>query len=464
MVKERVRQAVEWVKQGITQPRRELNRWQTAVRFLYDLSVHGWKSLNQDNAPQMAAALAYRSLFALIPILIVGTVIVKAVLGDQLLAMTSTIIDALGLRTFEIHPAEPAAEAGEITVVAVGAWLENIIQQLATLNLQAIGWMGFAILVYAAITMMVTIENSFNTLYRAPQGRPWIRRVTTYWFVLTLGPAAIALMLYVNTQFDQWIRTVQVGQNLIAMAATIWHVAVVWAFMFFVYWLIPNTRVGVRPALAGALVTAILLIVGAHTLGLYFSRAFTFSFFYGTLGLIPVVMFWMYLMWLVVLFGLEVAATIQYVQTHSLRELEQMEDKRPQAGLVDPAAVLVVMELINERFAEGLPVTAREISDETRIPETVANQILTRLSQAAMVHFVDAEDRAVTLARPPEQICADRLIEIGYSMVDEGSRGRESSLVHRLREAQKRLAATTTLASLLGPRPAPPASDQVSRS
>jgi DNA-binding IscR family transcriptional regulator len=165
-------------------------------------------------------------------------------------------------------------------------------------------------------------------------------------------------------------------------------------------------------------------------------------------------MFWMYLMWLLVLFGLEVAATIQYVQTHSLRELEQMDDKRPQAGLVDPAAVLVVMEVINERFVAGLPTTAREITDQTRIPEPIAHQILNRLAQAGMVHFLETEDRAVTLARPGEQICADRLIEIGYSMVDEGSRGRESRLVQRLREAQKRLAAQTTLASLL-PKPVP---------
>jgi membrane protein len=456
MIQQHIEMWLQWLKHVVTQPRKELNRWQAAVRFAYDMGVHGWKALNQDNATQMAAALAYRSLFALLPIVVVVAVVVKGVRGpENFQQMANYVVSAFGFDTLTMGHVNAADATDEGAKATVGGALKELIVKLSELNLQALGWLGFALLVYAAIAMMVTIENSFNAICRAPVGRSWVRRITTYWFVITMGPAAVALIIYVNAQFDQWIHSVEVGQRLIAIGAGVWTLCMTWMMMFFTYWLVPNTRLSVRPTLIGALASSILILIGRHFLGVYFSSAFQMNFLYGTLGAIPVVMFWLYLMWLVVLFGLEVAATIQFVQTHSLHELEQQE-KRPQAGLVDPAAVVVVMELISERFIAGRATGAREISDETRIPETVVMQMLSRLTQAGVVHWVETEERAVTLARPPEQICAARLIEIGYSLVDEGARGRQSSLVQRLRLAQRRLAERATLATMVAPKPPEP--------
>ena len=55
---ERIEQVTDWVKRVITQPRSELTRWQKRVRFAYDLGRYGAKQLDEDNASQMAAALA----------------------------------------------------------------------------------------------------------------------------------------------------------------------------------------------------------------------------------------------------------------------------------------------------------------------------------------------------------------------------------------------------------------------
>src|SRR3954462_5559139 len=81
MIQKYIQPSLDWLKHVITEPRHELNRWQTAVRYTYDLGIHGWKALNRDNAPQMAAALSYRTLFALLPVLVVSTVVVRAVQG-----------------------------------------------------------------------------------------------------------------------------------------------------------------------------------------------------------------------------------------------------------------------------------------------------------------------------------------------------------------------------------------------
>ena len=81
--------------------------------------------------------------------------------------------------------------------------------------------------------------------------------------------------------------------------------------LFAIYKLVPNTTVTIRSALAGAFVSALLLELGKRFLDLYLGKAFAVSQLYGSLGLVPLFMFWVYLMWLAVLFGLEVCAMLQ---------------------------------------------------------------------------------------------------------------------------------------------------------
>jgi DNA-binding IscR family transcriptional regulator len=169
-------------------------------------------------------------------------------------------------------------------------------------------------------------------------------------------------------------------------------------------------------------------------------------------------MFWIYLLWLMILFGLEVSAT---VQTLHGRRLEEVEEKRRQNGMVDPGAVLLVMELVTERFAQSKPTTCRQISDETSIAEWIVVQIVDHLVHANLLHRVSGEEGAVTLVRPPENVPVQKLIEVGYAMVDEGQEtARRSAFLQRLRDCQQELAARATLATLVLESPLIKASDQ----
>ena len=66
-------------------------------------------------------------------------------------------------------------------------------------------------------------------------------------------------------------------------------------------------------AMIGAFVAAFLLLIGKESLGLYFTHAVSLHQLYGSIGLVPIFMFWMYLMWLIILLGLQVAAIVQQV-------------------------------------------------------------------------------------------------------------------------------------------------------
>ena len=87
-------------------------------------------------------------------------------------------------------------------------------------------------------------------------------------------------------------------------------------------------------------------------------------------------MFWVYLMWLVILFGLQVSATLQKLRGRSLDEIDP-----PQKWtiVVDATSVLTVMEIIAEQFVAGHPVTSRKVAELSALPEPSVMRIVERL-------------------------------------------------------------------------------------
>jgi len=299
MARQSIQRVLEWLGRVITQPHDELTRWQAAVRFAYDLGRYGARQLRRDQAPQMAAALSYRTLFGLLPVIVVGTLVVRAVGGfGDFEEWLASFFSSAGLDGFEIAaaPAGIATDpAGAGDVAATGQtlseWLLTIVSQTETLNLAAITWVGVAVVIYSALSLVGTIEGCFNAICRAPEGRSWTRRVPIYWTVLTLGPAAIFFAAYAERRFSQFMGDHVSWGWVLRIAPTIWSFGAAWLVMFIAYKLLPNTRVKTPAAAMGALMAAVLLEIGKRTMGAYLSNALSIRQLYGSLGLIPLFMF-----------------------------------------------------------------------------------------------------------------------------------------------------------------------------
>ncbi len=436
----RLKQVRNWLHEASQKQQAELTRWERTVRFAYDLCRHGARQLRRDRAPQMGAALAFRTLFSLLPVLVVATVVIRAVRGiDAFLDLVDEVIVTLQLDDVTMS----FGATGETT--SFGQWLRELIGSVEQINLAAIGWIGLGVLIYAAISLVVTIENSFNSIYSAPQGRKWWQRMLTYWFVLTVGPVVIGLTIFMADRFDSWVVSTGVWQWIIDFLGIIASLAITTGFMFALYALVPNTEVAWRPALIGAVVAAVLIQAGKGSLDAYMTNAVSIRQLYGSLGLVPLFMFWTYLMWLVVLFGLEVAATLQKLAG---RRIQELEEQKPSGGLVDPAFVLIITQLISERFGTGESTSARWLAENAGLRERTVCIILERLAEKALVHRLEGESMTVSLARPPEQIDAGEVMEIGFALADEAGLDRGRGMLKKLREVQRRLMEGTTMASL----------------
>jgi membrane protein len=427
----------------ITQPFGELNRWQRAVRFGYDLGRFGARQLKHDRAQHMAAALSFRTLFSMLPVLVVTTLLVKGLIGlEPFLEMSEELLASVGLDTIRVVPADGVTEKSQ----TMSVWLKELFGQAAEVDLAAVHWIGVSLMLYAALSLMVTIENCLNVIVRAPVGRRWSRRVPLYWFVLTGSPLLVVLWYYVNHRFDMWITSVEAWQWLAYIAWLGWNLFFAWLLMLAVYMLVPSSQPEFKPAAAGAGVAAVLLVLGLRGLGAYLNYGFMVGQLYGSLGLVPLFMIWVYLMWLAVLFGLEVCAILQALPG---RRLEELERERKSESLVDPATVVAVMEVIGNRFADGQPTTLLQVCEQTGLPEHAASRMFSGLVLENLLHRLDGPSDTVALAKPPEQITGVELLEVAFRLVDSGQPAAGSRLLDRLRQAQRDLVATTTLATLV---------------
>jgi membrane protein len=443
MLRRIIESTMRWLKRVITQPREELDRWQAAVRFAHDLGRFGARQLQHDRAQQMAAALSFRTLFGLLPVLVVATVLVKA-LGTQesFVEPLSRLLEFWGLDNVRL---EAGVEGGSATL---DVWLsERAREAIENVNVAAIGWVGVAITIYAAISLVVTVEDCFNVIYRASQGRPWKYRVPLYWFLLTISPLILVCSGYVNSRFEELLVQLDTYQWLATTVDVLWSVFAIWLLMLTAYMLFPSTKVHWRPAMIGALVSAILLEIGKRTMGMYLANALSLSQLYGSLGLIPLFMFWVYLMWLAVLFCLQVSSTLQHLHGRQLAELEQ---RRRESSMIDPAVVPVIMKAIAERFREGRTTGTEHITGATGVPDVVTERIVDQLVAEELLHRVADSERTVALSRPPDEIPVQQLLDIAFKAADlDVDDQRATQLLERLRTAQKDASAGVTLATLL---------------
>lgn len=432
-----IRTAIEWVRLAVTQPREQLTAMQQKTRNAIEVLVYCIGHLREDRAPVLAAALAFRTLFGLLPVLVVATLTARAILSEDFASTVGELLNDLGLGSVSV-----AAAVTGSTPTDLASWLQSIVDDASKVNLSALGWVGFAVVSLSSIWLLVAIEASFNTIYRAPKGRSWPKRVVVYWFLLTGGPLLLVGLPWLSAHYATATSILPAWEWLDGVLSIITGTCIFWFVTLLAYLWIPNTRVHGRPAMIGALVAAILLELGKDLFGLYTSHALTLNQLYGSLGLIPLFMFWVYLMWMFVLFGLEVAAILQVLRGRRPSELNRSSEG---PRLIDPAIILAVVALADEAFTRGEPLDVDTVAQELNVPFKLAQMMLENLSVASILRRLEENDQFV-LARPIESINATEALAVGFAIADEtNSVAATTTILSTLRHAQTDALADVTL-------------------
>ena len=425
-----LRKTIDWLRLAVTEPVGQLSSMQRSIRRGIEVLRYCARHLGEDQAPVLAAALSFRVLLGLVPMLVVATVVTRSVLQDRFPAFVRSTIDELGLGGVRLAPTADNAEND------LGSWLEGLVSNASEVNLAALGWVGFAVVAFSAMWVLVTIENGFNHIYRAPTGRSWLRRLLIYWFLLTFPTALLGLIPAVSSELLSLRAVLPDWPWLLGLIDLATGTAFIWIMLLMAYLWVPNTRVEIRPAMIGALVAAILIEGAKNLLGVYTTHALTLNRLYGSLGLIPLFMFWMYLMWVFVLFGLEVSSIIQTLRGRGVEVLSS-EDRHE--GLIDPAIAISVLREAGAAFSRGEPVRTESVATALGLDHHLARALLQGLERRGLLARRERIDE-FQLARPLEDIDPAEALAIGFELAD-GAGTSPDPLLESLRSAQTRAAA-----------------------
>ena len=151
----------------------ELSRAQRFLRFSVDLVRHCSRELRENDAAQMAAALTYRTIFGLVPLLMVSMLAFR-LFGDMETAGAPPAVR--GVRVLQL-PGGPEPPRGHGLQEALDERLLDIMKSVGELSFEAIGAVGALLLIWAALGLLISLENAANRIYRAPRGRGWPTRI-----------------------------------------------------------------------------------------------------------------------------------------------------------------------------------------------------------------------------------------------------------------------------------------------
>ncbi len=295
----------------------ELGRWGRIAQGKLLLVETCGRRLRQDNAGAMSAALSFRTIFAMIPILALAFLMLKSVgvVEDRKKVLNELMrrsgLDSIVIRQ-QSRPQQtegpPPAEADKEKSVSVSEYVLKLWQRVEQkLTFGRLGPIGVLLLVWTALTLLTTIEHCLNRIFRAARNRPLVNRITAYWTSLTLGPVMLVGAIYAAEKISQLGVDVPVLSWLFAVLSLVAPAVVGIIALAAIYILMPNTRVPVRHALAGAtLAVPLWMLTRWAFFSLYVSRVGLQSL-YGALGLIPLFMLWLNLSWWIFLFGAELA-------------------------------------------------------------------------------------------------------------------------------------------------------------
>lgn len=375
---------------------------------------------HRDRVFLRASGMAYMSLIALVPLLL----------------LTFGLLDATGLL---------ADDPMVIRELVFGSFLGNIEQVrdfllpgLLQVDLATLGAVGIAGVLVVAVRLYILVEQTYCDVFSVPVDRPMYMRLLMFYAALTLAPVSIVATL---------VHTSQVVSELgVALAPGLPVMLLQAAVLLVALKGFPATTVRWDAALVGTVVSVLLLDIALRSFRLYlqlFAADDPLHVIYGSLGVLPVFLMWLYMAWVVVLFGVEIAALIQDYDAIHARELAMSEEQILHAVGIGPESALHVAVVVAGAFLRGEGTVDRaQVAERTGLSLRDVGELLAGLERDGLIVSSKA---GWLMAVDPARVPLLRVLQAWRSTASAG----EAAVLGEIRAELDR-AVSGTLAEAVG--------------
>lgn len=364
-------------------------------RVLY-LSV--WK-FNRDFCFDRAASLAFATILSLIPFAVLFFSFVGLLGGGE------RIIHFVQQKILPAVVPEFQEQVVE--------WLERYISPTVfkagpagLINLAAL--LG---LIMGALNILITAERVFNHIWRVKGTRHYFQKVTAFWVLLTSSPFVILASMWVGNVLvpqggavEAFLRRHWMAHGLYALVAPVLVETVCFAL---IYLFLPSARVRLRNAVIAGLCAALLWELSKKGFYLYVSRAGEVTNFYRQLAAVPLFFLWLFLTWIIVLWGGQVSYALQNAKSLTLEQQKGGNTHR----FSQVSLGLFLLFRIYEDFLEGRPSPALEgLADELGVPQDLLSDIAEFLGDRNVLVEDARHPGRYSLGRHPSRIALAEVV------------------------------------------------------
>lgn len=333
-----------------------------------DLMLFARRRLREESLTQVAGSLTFASVFALVPLLTIALAIFTT------FPMFNTFRSAL--------------EAYFVQSVMPKAIASNILGYLTTFAAKAtrLSAVGAVALIVTSVAMMNMIEQVFNRIWRVRAERRWTKRILVYWALITLGPLLVGVSLTLSSHV--FMATSDLIGDIPVIGALLYislSLALSTGAFTLLYAIVPNRQVEWRDAAWGGLLAGLAFEVAKLGFAVFITQFPTYSKIYGTLAALPLFLLWVYVSWLITLFGALLVAALPVVKYE-----RWWHQAAPGGEFVDAMAILKVL-YVAEQCGDTALVGAGAIRARTRLGFDEMDTLLEKMVGAGWVGRVQVE-------------------------------------------------------------------------
>jgi membrane protein len=354
---------------------RTLYGWRRALTIAIRLLVVLARQLLRGQLNLRAMSLVYTTLLSVVPLLAVSFSVLKGFgVHNQIEPLLLSFLAPLG------------PQGLELTNSIIG-FVENI-------KVGVLGSLGLVFLLYTVVSLVQKVESAFNYVWQVGQLRGLAQRFSNYLSVILIGPVLVFAALgmtatAMNNSLVQQLMSVEpLGSALLTLSKLVPYLLVIAAFTF-IYMFIPNTRVNMSAATIGGVVAGVLWQSSGWAFAAFIASSSKYAAIYSGFAIGVLLLIWLYVNWLVLLLGAQVAFYVQYPQYLSRQPVQLRPSNRLRERLAFQTMFMVADHHINGRA----PWTAEDLIRQLGLPMEPVHNVL-RL-------MVDAGFLAETGGDPP---------------------------------------------------------------
>jgi membrane protein len=432
-----------FIKELLSTPTAQLGKAGRFLVFQIKLWSHCARLLKKNRSGQQAAALSYHTIFGLVPLAIVMLFVFQLfpAYQEEGERLKSLVYKNLHLTTI-VYPnqAEEKVMLTDQLDRIVNDFFEGVDKGSITL-------VSIVFVIWAALALLATIERAFNNIWYVVRGRSFLHRVINYWAILTLGPILIGLGIYAARSYTALEQIEQTVLSHIGPAVLSYFVATV--VFFLLYFVLPNTRVQAKAAIWGAIVAALVWTLAKWGFRQYVTGFIPYNKIYGVLGLIPLGVLWIYITWLIVLFGLQLTFTTQHLKTLDASEMAATGKREQYFIANDFTAISIVREIANAFERNQAPISSEVICSKLNIPAEFGEKIFDHLVRSNLIAKTTEPAAGFIPVRDPANIRLSDIAEAVDAASFAQSTPDEPSSLKQIAQSQKTALAQYSLKQIL---------------